>query len=250
VDDQGNPLPERYQGVVDLPLLGKVDMQKFSPFKDVEALATTEGLVSSLQFAIQDVVRAGLGVAAPGTKASVKVDKYGRLVPDVSLGSQLGASFAGGPQGALVQSGDWKRFFGIPTVSQDTLNKAGARNVLSQAEVANADQATQQKAASAPVDSLALQQNLRQKLLDGSSSSADEPDRPAAVQQGPAPGSGRPGSERPEGTGCDHSGQQWFQDPPIKPSAPVRATLNQGSLQATPGVRSEDEILLICLSAA
>lgn len=167
VDDNGNPLPERYQGVVDLPLLGKVDMQKFSPFKDVSALSTPDGIIQSLQYGIQSVVRAGLGVAAPGTKASVKVDQYGRLVPDVSLGSQLAASFSGGPQGQVIQGGPLSHFFGIPTVSQDTLNKAGARNVLSQAEVANADQATQQKAAAAPVDSLALQQNLRHQLDAG-----------------------------------------------------------------------------------
>lgn len=167
VDDQGNPLPERYQGVVDLPLLGKVDMQKFSPFRDIEALTTPEGLVSSLQYAVQDVVRAGLGVAAPGTKAAVKVDQYGRLVPDVSLTSQLGASFVGGPQGTVAQSGDWKRFFGIPTVTQDTLNKAGQRNVLSQAELNNSSQAEQQKAAMFPVDTQSMQMNLQKQIGAG-----------------------------------------------------------------------------------
>lgn len=166
-DDQGNPLPERYQGVVDLPLLGKVDMQKFNPFRDVESLTTPEGLVSSLQYAVQDVVRAGLGVPAPGTKATVKIDKYGRLVPDVSLGSQIGASFTGGPQGTLVASGDWKRFLGVPTVSQGQLNSAGQRNVLSQAELANSTQEQQQKAAAFPVDTLSMQQDLQKQVKTG-----------------------------------------------------------------------------------
>ncbi len=168
-DDQGNPLPERYQGVVDLPLLGKVDMQKFSPFKDLSALTTPDGIVQSLQYAVQSVVRSGTGLAAPGTKATTKVDKYGRLVPDVSLASQLAASFSGGPQGQVIQGGPISHFLGLPTVSQGTLNKAGARNVLSQAEQANATTAEQQKAAAAPVDNLALQQNLRKQLDSGAS---------------------------------------------------------------------------------
>lgn len=167
VDDQGNPLPERYQGVVDLPLLGPTDMQKFSPFKDVAALTTPDGIVQSLQYATQAVVRAGLGVAAPGTHAKVKIDKFGRLVPDVTLGSQLAASFSGGPQGQVIQGGPLSHFFGIPTVSQDTLNRAGQRNVLSQAELANASTAEQQQAAMTPINTLAMQQNLRGVINQG-----------------------------------------------------------------------------------
>jgi hypothetical protein len=173
VDDNGNPLPGRYQGVVDLPLLGKVDLQKFSPFKDLSALTTPDGLVSSLQFAVQDIVRAGLGVAAPGTKASVKVDQYGRVVPDVSLGSQLGASFTAGPQGQLFEGLNStnpaqavESFFGVPVVSQQTLNNAGSKNVVSQAEVANTTQAQQQQAAQNPVDTRQLQQNLQTQIAN------------------------------------------------------------------------------------
>jgi len=167
VDDNGNPLPERYQGVVDLPLLGPTDMQKFNPLRDVEALITPEGILSSLQFAVQDVVRAAAGLPAPGTKAKVKVDGYGRLVPDVSVTSQLGSSFFGGPQGRFLQTGGVSRFLGIPRVKQDVLNRAGERNTLSLAELANADQATQEKAAAAPINTLALQSNLRHRLDGG-----------------------------------------------------------------------------------
>lgn len=175
-DDNGNPLPERYQGVVDLPLLGKVDLQKFSPFKDLSALTSADGLVSSLQYAVQDVVRAGLGVPAPGTKASLKVDQYGRLVPDVSLGSQLQASFTGGPQGQLFEgltgqgkglTGSIESFFGVPVTADTTLNNAGARNVVSQAEVGNMTQAQQQQAAASPVDTQQAQQNLQTALASG-----------------------------------------------------------------------------------
>jgi hypothetical protein len=183
VDDQGNPLPNRYQGVVDLPLLGKTDLQKFSPFKDISALTTPEGIIQSLQFAVQDVVRAGTGLPAPGTKAGVKVDQYGRLVPDVSLASQLAASFSGGPQGQVIQGGPISHFLGLPTVSQSTLDRAGARNVLSLSELANSTQAQQQSAARNPVDPLKLQFALQQQIAGGTATTPQNTGEPQQFTQ-------------------------------------------------------------------
>lgn len=177
VDDNGNPLPDRYQGVVNLPFLGKTDLRPFSPFKDLGALTTADGLVGSLQYGLQAVVRSGLGVAAPGTKAGVKVNKYGQVVPDVPLAGQLAASVSSSPQGQLISGGSSAlKFLGVPQIPQTTLDKAGARNVLSQAEVANAPQALQEKAASMPIDTHTLLNNLSTTVASGNPLALPQPD--------------------------------------------------------------------------
>jgi hypothetical protein len=169
VDANGNPLPTAYQGVV--RVLGhNVNLKSMSPFKDLGALTTSAGIVQNLQYAISAMIHQGLNAPSPFTKAGVQVDQYGKVVPKVSLWQELGAAVSSSPQAQLNASlqGETTKtpaealagFAGLPIIPQTTINAAGARNVLSSAEVANATPAQANLATSFPVDTNMLQNNL------------------------------------------------------------------------------------------
>jgi hypothetical protein len=166
VDSHGNPLPSNYQSVVDIPGVGKVNLRNLTPFKDVGSLVTPEGITNSLQFVVQAGVRTGLGVASPGVKAGVKTGPTGLAEPDVPFGAQLMNSLSTTPQGQLLSGGNPATFLGVPKVDQATLDKAGARNVLTQAET-QLPLATQQQATAFPVDTRTLQGGLTSAAAAG-----------------------------------------------------------------------------------
>lgn len=173
VDANGNPLPSGYQGDVNLGPLGIRNLKNMSPFKDLGALTTPAGLVSNFEYGIIATIRSGLNAPAPFTKAGTQVNQYGQVVPKVTLLSQLGAALASSPQSQVLNGlqGNTSKgplasalgFVGLPGATQTTLDNAGARNVLSQGEVANSNAAQQAQETAFPVDTLSAQELLAQQ---------------------------------------------------------------------------------------
>lgn len=263
-DSNGNPLPAAYQDVVDFPGLGKVNLKTLSPFKDVVSLTTPEGIVSSMQFAVQALVRSGLGVASPGTKPGLKIGPTGHLVPDVSLSTELANTLTNTPQGSLLaglggtstkspgQAAE--NFLGIPTVTDATLNKAGAANVLAQGSLV-LPAAEQQKAQQGPVNQAMLDRFLSQASPGTGATPAVTPaqqqaaqaavtaqqQKSAATRRASAKGGG--GSHRVRTSGSHRTGSRSARGGHMSgvkgmKSRAVRLKLSQGFGKATNAARS------------
>lgn len=113
-DQFGGEVPEYYENVVNLPLLGNVNLRNVNPFEDSDQLLTPQGIGESIGPVADIFLRNALGAPEGGFPEFRRINKFGTLVPDTSPAQDVSEVIAGLPQLRLGQGLTGRQITDIP----------------------------------------------------------------------------------------------------------------------------------------
>ena len=95
-DTYGGDLPEAYQGIVDLPLIGAINTRGFNPFQDASTLLRANGIADSANPFIEAIVRNQLNAPETLRSTDMRVNPFGSLVGETNVPQDVLSTFTSG----------------------------------------------------------------------------------------------------------------------------------------------------------